>query len=158
MDGVIIHFPKEFRKMTEQEVTQKYGYTTKIIASYTNTQQNVQISFSKTDNTWGNDKQLAKSFYKSTVLSLYDEIKFLKEDFFTAKGKTYIVFEFISSIKGKKNSPTLHSDLHFYTYIQYIIIKEKILIINFSSHQSQMDQWKEKIKQIVGSIVIQKKI
>ena len=158
IDGVAIYFPKEFRKMTEQEITQKYGYTTKIIAAYTNTQQNVQISFSKTDNTWGSDKQLAQSFYKSTISSLYDEVTFLKEDLFTTKEKTYIVFEFISSISGTKNSITSEPDLYFYNYIQYIIVKEKILIVNFSSRKSQMDQWKEKIKQIVNSIDIQKKI
>ncbi len=131
-DGVSALMPKEFIPMSDDDIALKYPSTKKPLAMYISpdrvTDFGLNVSKSKFP---GGDIKLLSQIYKSTILDAYNKVSFIQEGVKLVNKREYAVFEYTSEFQGTRK----------YNYLQYTIVKNQVLIFNFSTNQSGMQQW-----------------
>ncbi|MDN5216243.1 hypothetical protein QQ020_29515 [Fulvivirgaceae bacterium BMA12] len=154
-EEITISMPEELVPMTEEDFASKFISPKKPIAVYTNGQRVVEFSINESNTTWEEkDLALMKSFYKSSILSLYDQVKFLQEKILEINKKRFVIFEFSSQVKGNKASLVDQRDIKKYTYIQYTIKNGKTVLLNFNCPLRDQQYWQPVVHQMMGSIRI----
>ena len=152
-EEITISLPEDFVPMTDEDFASRFISPKKPIAVYTNHQRVVEFSINESNTTWEEkDLELMKSFYRSSILSLYDQVKFLQEEIQDINKKKYVVFEFSSRVKGNKESLANQRDVKKYTYIQYTIKNGKTILLNFSCPLRDQQYWQPVVKQVMGSV------
>lgn len=152
-DEITISLPESLIPMTDEDFASKFISPKKPIAVYTNHQRVVEFSINESNTTWEEkDLELMKSFYRSSILSLYDQVKFLQEDIQVINKRKYVVFEFTSRVKGNKESLVNQRDVKKYTYIQYAIKDGKTILLNFSCPLRDQQYWQPVVQGMMGSV------
>ncbi|MCG8321037.1 MAG: hypothetical protein MI921_16160 [Cytophagales bacterium] len=152
-EEITLLLPEDLIPMTDEDFALKFISPKKPLAVYTNHQRVVEFSINESNTTWkDSDLELMKSFYKSSILSLYDQVKFLQEDIQDINKKKFVIFEFTSRVKGDKASLANQRDVKKYTYIQYTIKNGKTVLLNFNCPLRDQPYWQPVIKQVMGSI------
>lgn len=156
-DHITVSFPADFRLMTEQEINNKYVYTRRPMALYTDYGIAVDFGINRGNNQWAQgDLTILKDFYKANISSLYDEVSFTKEAMETINGREFAVFEFTAIVKPDEDAITNNTPLRVYNYIQYTIVNSQTLIFTLSSPYQHMRKWKDMAPQIMQSVTIKK--
>ena len=97
-EEITLLLPDDLIPMTDEDFALKFISPKKPLAVYTNHQRVVEFSINESNTTWkDSDLELMKSFYKSSILSLYDQVKFLQEDIQDINKKSLL---FLSSPPG----------------------------------------------------------
>ncbi len=152
-DEISIKVPEELAAVPENQVRNRSVHFRPPLALYTNSQNDVDLAFNQNTTRWREvDIDILKDFYKSNILSLYDDVEFVREEVVDIRGKKFAVFEFISSIKGDKNSIRSTSALRKYTYIQYTIFNGSTLVCNLTSTMNGKLRWSALAHEIMQSI------
>ena len=152
-EEMTLSLPEDLIPMTDEDFSMKFISPKKPIAAYTNHQRVVEFSINASNTSWQeNDLELMKSFYKSSILSLYDQVKFIKEDIQDINKKKFIVFEFTSHVKGDNSSLANQRGVKKYTYIQYAIKNSKTILLNFSCPARDQSYWQPVIRKTMGSV------
>ena len=145
--------PADFIDMSEDERNRKYVSSRVPIAMYTNSERNVDIGVNENSTRWGpGDLEILKDFYKANILSLHNEVNFLQEDIQEVAGRQFIVFEFNSKVY--KEDSFNKNAVSKYSYIQYTLFNEKVLLFNFSAPLRYRQQWEAVAKEMMASIRI----
>lgn len=156
-DHITVSLPTDFRPMTEQEINSKFVYTRRPMALYTDYSASVDFTISRAYNRWNSgDLDILKDFYKANIMSLYDEVTFLKETMEEIDGKNFAVFEFTALIKPEEDAIANDTPLRTYNYIQYTIINNSTLVFNLSCALNHMRKWKDVAPDIMRSVTIKK--
>lgn len=150
-----VSLPAEFSPMTLDDMVVKYPSPRKPTAMYTNPDRLVDFGLNETPNNWpANDLELLKNIYKSNILNLYDTVFFIQQVVQKINKREFIVLEFVSGIEGKnirgKRAPLIGT----YSYIQYTVYNDKILVFNFSCPGFFKKEWEQSAKIIMNSIKI----
>lgn len=154
-EGITLSLPKSFVPMPENLIDQKYLSARKPIAAYTSENQQVDLGINTSNARWqADDLPMLQSFYRSSIMALYDEVNFLKEDIEKINGKDFAVFEFVSLVRPEENALTAQRPIRKYTYIQYTVHNGKTYIFNFNCPTEQQSQWQEAAKTIMQSVKI----
>jgi hypothetical protein len=152
-EGVNVSLPKNFYPMSDDDVAQRYPSTKKPLAMYTDLDRAVDFGLNISKSNWvGADLKVLQGIYKSTILSLYNNVNFIQEGIKNVKGRDYIVFEFTSEAD---NTPK-------YTYLQYAVVNtvisktdfNKVFIFNFSCAKSVMEKWQPVAGAIMATVNI----
>ncbi len=152
-DEISIKVPEEFSVVPLGEVRNRSVHFRQPLALYTDTQNEVDLAFNQNPTRWREaDIDILKDFYKSNILSLYDDVEFIREEVLDIRGKKFAVFEFISSIKGDKNSIRNTTALRKYTYIQYTVHNGSTLVCNLTSTVRSKGRWAGIAHEIMQSI------
>jgi len=152
-DDISIKVPDSFTLIPEGQMINRHVHFRRPLALYTDPNNDVDLSFNQNPTRWReSDIDILKDFYKSNILSLYDDVEFSKEAIEEIRGKKYAVFEFVSSIKGDQNSIRNTGTLRKYTYIQYTVYQGSTLVVNFTSSIKTKQRWTPVAKEIMGSI------
>ena len=152
-EDISIKLPEDFSPVPPGQIINRHVHFRQPIAFYTDPNNEVDLAFNQNPTRWREaDIEILKDFYKSNILSLYDDVDFSKEEVLDIRGKKFAVFEFISTIKGNQNSIRNNSSLKKYTYIQYTIFNGQTLVSNFSTPANGQDRWAKLAKEIMGSI------
>lgn len=152
-DEISIKIPEELTVVPEGQVRNRSIHFRAPLALYTDTQNEVDLAFNQNPTRWREvDIGILKDFYKSNILSLYDDVEFIQEKVVDIRGKKFAVFEFISSVKGDKNSIRSASALRKYTYIQYTIYNGSTLVCNLTSSIRGKQRWSGLAHEIMQSI------
>lgn len=152
-EEITISLPEEFIPMTDEDFALKFISPKKPIAVYTNHQRVIEFSINESNTAWEEkDLELMQSFYRSSILSLYDQVKFLQENIQEINKKRYVIFEFSSRVKGDKESLANQRDVKKYTYIQYTINDGKTVLLNFSCPLRDQQYWRPVVQEVMSSV------
>ena len=150
---ISIKIPETFTPVPEGEMRNRHVHFRRPLALYTDPNGEIDLSVNQNPTRWReSDIQILKDFQKSNILSLYDDVEFLKEEVKEIRGKKYAIFEFESSVKGDENSFRNNSSLKKYTYIQYTIHERTTLVLNFTSPLRSKPRWSDAAEEIMNSV------
>jgi hypothetical protein len=156
-DDISLLLPSEFTLMSQADLNTKYASSKAPIAVYTDYSRYVDLGVNVAYSRWNEeDLEIMKSFYKSNIMGLYNEVQFIKEDIENINGKDFAVFEFISSVYDEVGEAPNQNAISKYVRIQYCISKSKTVLFNFSCPARQKDKWAPVAKQILESVKISK--
>lgn len=156
-DNISMLLPEGFRAMTDDEIAAKYLTTKRPLALFTDYSQAIDLGINKAVTRWRNqDLEIMKSFQKSNIYSLYDKVDMLKEGTREINGRQYAYFEFVSEVKPEVGSLLQKSAIQNYTYIQYTIINNESMVINFTCPARMKLRCSEMAQKIMESVQIKK--
>ena len=155
-NNIVLLLPEEFQVMTAQDVTEKVVTPRQSIALYTNPERRVNFSINQSSTSWeDSDLDLMKDFYKSSLMSLFSEIEFIREDIEIIKGREFAVFEFISIVRDQRSSvSSTGRSVKRYNYIQYTLVDSKTIVFSFSAPAVERNRWSGPARTIMSSVKI----
>ncbi|MFY0608006.1 MAG: hypothetical protein JXR10_14905 [Cyclobacteriaceae bacterium] len=147
--------PVDFLDMTPAERVNKYVSSRAPIAMYTSSDRNVDLGINENSSSWpGGDLTILQSFHKANIVNLFTEVKFIQEEIKMIGDREFIVFEFVSRISDEQSTFGGNTSISKYTYIQYTLRNDKVLLFNFTCPNRQRAQYQEAAKEIMESIRI----
>lgn len=153
--GITMSLPKTFAPMSESQLHEKYFSAREPIAAYISEDQQTDLGVNTSNARWqASDLPMLQSFYRASILSLYDEVDFLKEGIEEVNGKDFAVFEFVSIVRQEEDALTAQRPIQKYTYIQYTIHNGKAFVFNFNCPAGQQSHWQQTAKTIMESVKI----
>lgn len=156
-DAISISLPKDFILMSQTDLNSKYVSSKAPIAAYTDFSRTVDLGVNVAYSRWNQeDLEILKSFYKSTIMGLYDEVQFITEEVQEINGRDYAVFEFLASVSDDEGTTINRSSISKFVRIHYTIVKSKTVLLNFSCPGRQKDTWAPVAKEILESVKISK--
>ena len=151
-DEVTIKIPASFIPMNENDMWQRVSSYRKSLALYTDLDRLVELGVNRSYSVWEEgDYTMMLDVYKSSILELFDEVEFIRNEIVTRKRKSFVVFEFVSRIKSDEGSSI---PIVKYTNLQYALHNGQTMVFSFSCPEYQMDKWQETANSIMNSIVL----
>lgn len=152
---ISILLPSDFVPIPSEELASKFISYRAPIAAYTNMNTEVELGINRSLSYWKeSDIEMMRAFYKSNIISLYDQVRFLKQEIRIINKRKYVVFEYISTINPGENSLLNEAPIVKYTYVQYCIIRDQIYVFDFTSPADQKDLWEPEAARIMESVKI----
>ena len=152
-DEISMKVPGNFISMTDGERNQRYISYRTPIAMFTNIERTVDLGINVSGSTWDTgDLSVLKDFYKSNILNLYTEVDFIQEGIKTIGQRDYIVFEFQSKVYEENSFR--NEVIAKYTYIQYTLHQDKILLFHFTAPRQLKSDWEQPVSEIMESVRI----
>lgn len=152
---ISIKLPTTFVPMSPTDLASRYVSAKPPLAMYTSQDQQIDIGINVTRNTWqSDDLAILKDFYKANIMNLFTEVDMIQETTQEIGGRTFIVFEFVSKVVDEENAFGGSASISKYTYIQYTVYKENVLLFNFTSPTRLKNQWQKTAKEIMESVRI----
>jgi hypothetical protein len=146
--------PKEFMVMPDDGIAQKYPAQRKPLAVYTSPNGQVDLAVSQRPASFRkSDLAMAKEFYKASLLSMYSEVEFARQEITTINKKDFIVFEFVSTVKDERKTSNL-APVRRYTIVQYTIIGNQLTIFTFNVPFTMKRDWQETAQQVMASVKV----
>ena len=125
------------------------------LAAYTNLNTDVEFGINTSVSRWReSDIELMKSFYKTNIINLYDEVEFLSEDIHLINRRNFIVFEYLSTLLPEEESVIHQAPIHKYTYVQYTIVRGTVYVFDFTSPPDQSSFWRPAVEKMMESVRI----
>jgi hypothetical protein len=153
---VTISLPQNFSPMTDNDIANKYFTYHKPTAMYTNPDRVVDFGFNQTETRWRmEDLPLLQKFYKSSIVSMYSKVNFIQETTAAINKRNFVVFEFVSELVDEEpNSIKKGAVVKQYSYMQYTIEDNKVLLFNFTCPNQIKNQWQEVARQVMATVKI----
>lgn len=149
--------PNTFTLMTDDELADKYPSSRKPVVMYISPDKQVDFGMNVASQKFpGSDLNILKDFYKANLYTLFNNVEIISEEIRNIKGQNFIKFEFTSEIKPEGKSITPVSSIRKYSYIQYTLYNDYLLIFNFSCPVSIKKDWEETASDIMKSIRLSK--
>ncbi|MCA6079131.1 hypothetical protein [Fulvivirga sedimenti] len=153
-ENITMSLPEDFYEMTPQDIAQRYPSVRRPLGAYTNSQRLADISIKISATQWrSTDTPIAKDFFKSSVMNLYDRVDFTKEVIETIDGKDFIIFEFDSRINPEESLENRQA-VRKYNYVMYLIKDMQTYVFTFQCPVQIKDQWTEKAAAIMQSVKV----
>ena len=153
--AIKILVPENFILMSKAERIDKYVSTKEPLVMYTSEDRLVDFGINLTNIGWAQgDLELLKNFYTANIKNLYTEVDFIQQDIKEINGRNYVVFEFTSSVKDEENVFGGSSSTDKYTYIQYTLYNNQVMLFNFSSPKRLKGKWESAVKEMMNSAEI----
>ncbi len=147
--------PEEFILMSKSERINKYVSSNEPMVMYTSQDRNIDFGITLTNLGWAaNDLELLMQFYISGIRNLYNEVEFYQKEVREINGREYIVLEFVSKVTDEDNVFGGPASTSKYTYIQYTLFKNQVLLFNFSAPARIKDRWQSTAGSMMESIKI----
>jgi hypothetical protein len=151
---ISLSIPKEFTVMPDEGIAQKYPAQRKPLAVYTSPNGQVDLAVSQRPASFRKtDLPMAKEFYKASLLSMYSDVEFAREEITTINKKDFIVFEFVSTVKDERKTSTL-APVKRYSIVQYTIIGNQLTIFTFNVPFMMKRDWQETAQQVMASVKV----
>lgn len=156
-EHITVSLPEAFFPMSNSDLAQRFPSVRQPIGAYTNMERLVDFSIKQSASQWReSDFEMAKGFFKASLVNLYDRTKILKEEIKEINGHKFIVFEMETRIEGDRYSLDKKDPLRSYVYIQYLIINGKTLVFAFTSPVHMKDEWQPVAEEIMNSLKVKK--
>lgn len=141
-DGVTVSVPDLLVPMTPEDMAQRFPSVRAPLGAFTNAERLADFSVNISATNWPDaDVELASKFFKSGLQNLYDRVEFIDEGIHTLHKKKFIYFEFESRISGDRRKQGFQDAVLKYTYIQYLIQKDRTLVFTFSCPKDLQQEW-----------------
>lgn len=153
-DDITMKVPSEFMNMSNQSRMERVASSKVPLAMFSNLSQDVTLGINDNIMQWTeNDTETIYGFYKASINSMFDEIEFVQDTVKTINGRTFVVFEFVSTLRDD-NAFSSGSRERNYTYIQYTSYKDKVLLFNFGCPARLKFEWEDVADQMMQSIKV----
>ncbi|MES2389924.1 MAG: hypothetical protein V4543_18120 [Bacteroidota bacterium] len=151
-DRATMLIPESFTLMSDDEMALKFPSSRKPVCIYTNPAKTVDISLNVNITPWGDDDlQILADFQKSNIKQMYNKVTFTKEEVTKINKRKFAVFEFTSqSEEPGSGKPVIRK----YTYIEYTVMKGKVMVIHLDAPAGEAPLWRETAKKIMNSVKI----
>src|SRR5688572_8264832 len=118
-DAITVSVPKDWLPMQDEDIAQRYPSVRKPLMAYTNQERVADFSVNVSATQWPDDDiDLAKKFFKSGLVNVFDRVDMIDEGIREVRGKKLIFFEFESRINGIRQQEGQKDPVLRYTYIQ----------------------------------------
>jgi hypothetical protein len=152
---ITVSIPEGWRAMDGIDFTERYPSVRAPLAAFTNNDRVADFSVNISATQWPDtDLKLAQQFFKSSLMNMFDRVEILSEGIRDIKGKQFIYFEFESRVNGNKAGEGLSDPVLKYSYIQYLIEKNRTLVFSFNAPKREKADWQETASAIMHSIRI----
>lgn len=149
--------PESFMLAGEEIIKEKYLSARPPIALYTSPDGRVDFSVNLSANQWQYfDLPLAKDFYKASLSNLYTELKMINEEVKEVNGRQMAVFEYIGTVEGEQSATRKASSVSKYTYVGYVMVNGKVVVLTFTAPANQQQQWAPVAEEMVSSLKVKK--
>ena len=151
-EEITMKVPVSFIPMNDDDMWQRVASTRKALALYTDLDRLVELGVNRSYSVWREgDYQMMFDVYKASILELFDEVEFIKEDIISVKKRPFVVFEFVSRIKRDEGSSV---PVVKYNYLKYTLQDGQTLVFSFSCPEFEQDKWQSTANAIMNSVVI----
>ncbi|XOV93269.1 MAG: hypothetical protein ACFHWX_00885 [Bacteroidota bacterium] len=147
--------PKNFILMSKSDQINKYVSTKEPLVMYTSEDRNIDFGITLTNLGWATgDLDLLMQFYVSSIKNLYTEVAFSQQEVREINGRQFIVLEFVSKVTDESTVFGGNKSTSKYTYIQYTLFRNQVMLFNFSSPAYMRDRWQDAAKTMMESVKI----
>lgn len=144
-EGISAAVPDNFVPMSDNDIATRYPSTKKPLAMFTSNDMTVDFGLNVTKSNWaGDDLALLKDVYKSTLYTLYSEVRIIREEIQTINKQNFVVLEFTSKADQTRK----------YTFLQYGIFNNRVYIFNFTCPEREMTKWATTASEIMASVKV----
>ncbi|MCP4457434.1 MAG: hypothetical protein GY816_05315 [Cytophagales bacterium] len=151
-DDISMKIPLELKQ--EPSILQRTTSTT--LDLFMSQDRRSDLSVNKSQLRWIEaDEELLSQFYKANILNIYDQVDMIQEEIKEVNGKKFIVFEFVGQVIDEPNAFKEAKRRSDYTYIQYLVVDDGILIFRFTTSSRLKNYWQEAIQKAMESVVIE---
>jgi len=152
-DTVSVLLPSNFAIMPDDAIAAKYPAPRKPIGAFTSPNGQVDFIVSERPSTFKKeDLVMLKQFYRSAITNKYSKVDFIQDDVKQYNKHEYITFEFTSSVVDEERRTNKLAPIRRYTYIQYTIIDDKLLIFTFNAPIDLQQLWQPTARKMMQSI------
>ncbi len=131
----------ELRDMTQQELSAKFLGAKIPDAALTDDQSAIELTITGSPTFWlEKDVALLKDFYDSSIPTLFNDIKFEKQEMVSIDGYDFIVYQFDGTPNVENNSSRMPEKR--FTYLMYTIYRGGLVTISFSCPPYLKAKWK----------------
>lgn len=156
-DAITVSLPQEFTPMSQTDLNARYVSSKAPIAAYTDYSRTVDLGVNVAYSRWNaEDLEIMQSFYKSTIMGLYDDVQFQLEQVEEINGKKFAVFEFLASVSDGDETTVEQRSINKFIRIQYTIVKNKTVLFNFSCPARLKNKWEPIAREMLASVKINK--
>jgi hypothetical protein len=154
-DQITVSIPDGWHPMDDMDFTQRYPSVRAPLAAYTDIDRLVDFSVNVSATQWPDqDNAIAKEFFKSSLMNMFDRVEMIKEGVQTVNKKQLIFFEFESRVNGNRKQEGLQDAVVKYTYIQYYLEAGRSIVFSFNCPKRMRDQWQETARAMMKSVKI----
>ena len=148
-DEISMKVPLELNQ--EPPTLQRSTSTT--LAMFISRDRRSDLSVNKSQLRWSEaDEELLSQFYKANILNIYDQVDMIQEEIKEINGQKFIVFEFSGQVVDEPNAFKEAKRRSDYTYIQYAIVEDGILVFRFTTSGRLKNYWQEAIRKSMDSV------
>ncbi|NOT75962.1 MAG: hypothetical protein HOP08_13630 [Cyclobacteriaceae bacterium] len=152
-DGVSVSLPKTMYPMTPDDIAQRYPSVRAPLGAYTDQERMVDFSVNISATNWPDaNVEMAQQFFKSGLHNLFDRMEVISEGTQLLHKKEFIFFEFESRVSGDRRKQGLQDPILKYTYIQYLVEKDRTLVFTFSCPKDLREDWQPIAQEIMKSV------
>ena len=150
---ITVMLPEQFSAMTPEDLIQRYPSVRTPLRAYTDPDRLADFSVNISATRWPDGNiDFAKSFFKSSVLNMYDRVDMMGEGITELHKKKFIYFEFRSRLNPAKRDLSAQDALVRYTYIMYLVEPERTLVFSFSCTRDVEEIWQPVARDIMKSV------
>jgi hypothetical protein len=151
--GITVGLPEVLEPMTPEDIIQRYPSVRAPLGAFTNPDRLVDFCVNISATQWKvEDAPVARKFFKSTIYSMYDRVEMLSEGEVEIHKQKYFFFEFDSRLNSDRKNIATQDALMKYTYIMYLVQRERTLVFSFNCTKEQKEDWQPIAKAIMHSI------
>ena len=152
-DGITVFLPPQLKPMTPDDIAQRFPSVRAPLGAFTNVDRQVDFSVNISATKWPDgDVTLAQQFFKASLNNMYDRVDFEGEGIQVLHKKKFIFFEFDSRISGDRRKQDIQDPVLKYTYIQYLIQKDRTLVFTFSCPKAIKEDWQSVAREVMMTI------
>ena len=154
-DGITVSLPDAMLPMTPDDIAQRYPSVRAPLGAFTDPDRSVDFSVNISATNWPDkDVDMAQKFFKAGLYNLYDRVDMISEGTQLLRKKKFIFFEFESRISGDRRKQGYQDPILKYTFIQYLVEKDRTLVFTFSCRQDQREEWQETARAMMKSVKV----
>ena len=154
-EGIMVSLPAELAIMTDEDIVQRYPSVRAPLAAFTDSHRTADFSVKTSATQWPDQNlEIAQKFFKSSITNLYDRVDFINQGISIINKKQFIFFEFESRVNGNKLREGEQAPIYRYTYIQYLIEKDRSLVFAFNCPKGQREEWQETIRAMMKTVKV----
>ena len=150
---ITVSLPDEFEVMPDEGIAAKYPAARKPIAAFVSKNGQVDFVVSSKHSPFHKDGlDVMQKVYRASIMSMYTDVKFIRDEIKTINKQDYIVFEFTSEVRDESTSG--RAPVRKYSIAQYTILKGELTIFTFHAPQMMMKQWQPIANEVMNSIKV----
>ncbi len=165
-DKISVSIPDDFIAMPEDIYARKYGAYRPPLAMFTTPDGMVDFGINMNVNRSlraysqasfkAEDLEIIKSMYKASIAAMHTEVEFIQEKVETINKRDFIVIEFVGTVKDEDSKIRSGTAMKQYSYLQYTIEDERVLVFNFTCPYRSKERWQATAQAIMQSAKVGK--
>ena len=152
-DGITVSLPEAMFPMTPDDIAQRFPSVRAPLGAFTDHDREVDFSVNISATNWPDGNvEMAQKFFKAGLYNLYDRLDLIGEGTQLLRKKNFIFFEFDSRISGDRRKQGYQDPILKYTFIQYLVEKDRTLVFTFTCPKDRKEDWQEAARGIMKSV------